>query len=56
MIICALMDSDPVKNKFIQAMRGITSTVTVVSAKSGPDQQAMTATSVASLSLEPPSM
>ena len=50
------MDSDPVKNEFIQAMRGITSTVTVVSAKSGPDQQVMTATSVASLSLEPPSM
>ena len=50
------MDSDPVKNEFIQAMRGITSTVTVVSAKNGSDQQAMTATSVASLSLEPPSM
>ena len=56
MIICALMASDPVKNEFIQAMRGITSTVTVVSAKNGSDQQAMTATSVASLSLEPPSM
>jgi flavin reductase (DIM6/NTAB) family NADH-FMN oxidoreductase RutF len=50
------MDSDPVKSEFIQAMRGITSTVTVVSAKSGSSQQAMTATSVASLSLEPPSM
>jgi len=50
------MDSDPVKSEFIQAMRGITSTVTVVSAKRGSSQQAMTATSVASLSLEPPSM
>ena len=50
------MDSDPVKSEFIQAMRGITSTVTVVSAKSGSSQQAMTAPSVASLSLEPPSM
>ncbi len=50
------MDSDPVKSEFTQAMRGITSTVTVVSAKSGSSQQAMTATSVASLSLEPPSM
>lgn len=50
------MDSDPVKSEFIQAMRGITSTVTVVSARSGSSQQAMTATSVASLSLEPPSM
>ena len=50
------MDSDPVKSEFIQAMRGITSTVTVVSARRGSSQQAMTATSVASLSLEPPSM
>ena len=56
MIICAPMDLDPVKSEFIKAMRGITSTVTVISAKSSSSQQAMTATSVASLSLEPPSM
>ena len=50
------MDSDPVKKEFLQAMRGITSTVTVVSAKDGENKQAMTATSVVSLSLDPPTM
>ena len=50
------MDPDPVKEEFLQAMRGITSTVTVVSAKDGEKKQAMTATSVASLSLDPPTM
>ena len=56
MIICRTMDPEPVKKEFLQAMRGITSTVTVVSAKNGENKQAMTATSVASLSLDPPSM
>ena len=56
MLICRNMDPDPVKKEFLQAMRGITSTVTVVSAKDGENKQAMTATSVASLSLDPPTM
>ena len=56
MIICRTMDPEPIKKEFLQAMRGITSTVTVVSAKNGENKQAMTATSVASLSLDPPSM
>ena len=56
MLICRNMDLDPVKKEFLQAMRGIISTVTVVSAKDGENKQAMTATSVASLSLDPPTM
>jgi len=56
MIFCRTMDPEPIKKEFLQAMRGITSTVTVVSAKNGENKQAMTATSVASLSIEPPSM
>jgi len=50
------MDPDPVDKEFLRAMRGITSTVTVISAKDGENKQAMTATSVASLSLDPPTM
>ena len=56
MIFCRTMDAELVKKEFLQAMRGITSTVTVVSAKNGENKQAMTATSVASLSIDPPSM
>ena len=56
MLICRNMDPDPVKKEFLQAMRGITSTVTVISAKDGENKQAMTATSVVSLSLDPPTM
>ena len=56
MIICRTMDPEPVKKEFLQAMRGITSTVTVVSVNNGENKQAMTATSVTSLSLDPPSM
>ena len=56
MLICRNMDLDPVKKEFLLAMRGITSTVTVVSAKDGENKQAMTATSVVSLSLDPPTM
>ena len=37
-------------------MRGIAATVSVISSRDNLDKQAMTATSVASLSLEPPSM
>jgi len=50
------MDLDPVKKEFLLAMRGITSTVTVISAKDGENKQAMTATSVVSLSLDPPTI
>ena len=50
------MDPDPVNKEFLRAMRGITSTVTVLSAKDGTSKEAMTATSVASLSLYPPTM
>ena len=56
MLICRNMDLDPVNKEFLRAMRGITSTVTVISAKDGENKQAMTATSVASLSLDPPTM
>ena len=50
------MDPDPVNKEFLRAMRGITSTVTVLSARDGESKEAMTATSVASLSLDPPTM
>ena len=56
MLICRNMDLDPVKKEFLLAMRGITSTVTVISAKDGENKQAMTATSVVSLSLDPPTI
>ena len=56
MIICRNMDPDPVNKDFLRAMRGITSTVTVLSARDGESKEAMTATSVASLSLDPPTM
>jgi flavin reductase (DIM6/NTAB) family NADH-FMN oxidoreductase RutF len=50
------MDPDTVNKEFLGAMRGITSTVTVISAKDGKSEEAMTATSVVSLSLDPPTM
>ena len=56
MIICRNMDPDPDNKEFLRAMRGITSTVTVLSARDGESKEAMTATSVASLSLDPPTM
>lgn len=56
MIICGVMDPDPLKKEYLQAMRGITSTVTVISAANGLKKHAMTATSVTSLSLNPPSI
>tara|TARA_Y100001970_G_scaffold102940_1_gene129224 strand:+ start:31052 stop:31528 length:477 start_codon:yes stop_codon:yes gene_type:complete len=43
-------------SEFLSAMRGFTSTVTVISSKSSSIRLAMTATSVCSLSLDPPSM
>ena len=56
MVICESVSSPSAKKDFLQAMRGIAATVTVISSKKGSNQQAMTATSVTSLSLEPPSM
>ncbi len=56
MVICDSVNSPSAEKDFLLAMRGITSTVTVISAKKGSEQQAMTASSVVSLSLEPPSM
>ena len=50
-----MVDSDLTKN-FLTSMRGVTSTVTVISAYSNQERHAMTATSVTSLSLNPPSM
>ncbi len=50
-----MVDSDLTKN-FLTTMRGVTSTVTVISACSIQERHAMTATSVTSLSLDPPSM
>ena len=50
------MDNSKVQEDFLMAMRGITSTVNVISAKLNEERHAMTATSVASLSLSPPAM
>ena len=50
------MDNYKIKEDFLIAMRGITSTVNVISAKLNDERHAMTATSVASLSLNPPAM
>ena len=50
------MDNTKVQEDFLMAMRGATSTVNVISAKLNEERHAMTATSVASLSLSPPAM
>src|SRR6056300_224833 len=50
-----MQDSD-IKQNFLKSMRGITSTVNVISASANGQRHAMTATSVTSLSLDPPSM
>ena len=50
-----MQDSD-IKQNFLKSMRGITSTVNVISASADGQRHAMTATSVTSLSLDPPSM
>ena len=50
------MENSDLKKNFIQAMRGIASTVSVISAKTDDIRHAMTAISVVSLSVEPPSM
>ena len=45
-----------INTDFLEAMRKMTSTVTVIASREGDTQYAMTATSVVSLTLEPPSM
>ena len=50
------MKEPDLKKNFLTTMRGVASTVCVVSAKDQGERHAMTATSVTSLSMEPPSM
>ncbi len=50
------MAFNSLQSNFLEAMRNYTSTVAVLSAEHNGVKQAMTATSVTSLSLEPPSM
>ena len=45
-----------INTDFLEAMMKMTSSVTVIASKEGDSQYAMTATSVVSLTLEPPSM
>ena len=45
-----------INTDFLEAMRKMTSTVSVVASKKDNTRYAMTATSVVSLTLEPPSM
>ena len=47
---------EDLKKSYINAMRGVTSTVSIISAKADGERHAMTATSVTSLSLDPPAM
>ena len=50
------MEDPLLKKSFLKSMRGIASTVSVISAKQGEERHAMTATSFNSLSMDPPSM
>ena len=50
------MGNSKVQEDFLTTMRSITSTVNVITATNDYEKHAMTATSVASLSLEPPAM
>ena len=45
-----------IQQEFIEAMRGIAATVSVISSQNDTTRQAMTASAVTSLSLNPPSM
>ena len=47
---------EDLKKSYINAMRSVTSTVSIISAKEDGERHAMTATSVTSLSLDPPAM
>ena len=50
------MQNSDIKQNFLASMRAVTSTVNVISASHEGERHAMTATSVTSLSLDPPSM
>ena len=50
------MEDLVLKKSFLKSMRGIASTVGVISAKSDEERHAMTATSFNSLSMDPPTM
>ena len=50
------MQNSDLKKTFLASMRAVTSTVNVISASHEGERHAMTATSVTSLSLDPPSM
>tara|TARA_B110000014_G_C20120512_1_gene593581 strand:- start:2910 stop:3389 length:480 start_codon:yes stop_codon:yes gene_type:complete len=50
------MDNSKFQEDFLIAMRGVISTVNIISAKAKEQRHAMTATSVTSLSLSPPAM
>ena len=50
------MNDSELKKEFLDSMRGVASTVNVISSKYEDKQHAMTASSVVSLSLYPPSM
>ena len=50
------MSQESLEKEYICAMRGLTSTVNVLSAERNGVKKAMTATAVTSLSLDPPSM
>ena len=50
------MQNSDLKKTFLASMRAVTSTVNVISASLEGERHAMTATSVTSLSLDPPSM
>ena len=50
------MKNSDLKKTFLDSMRAVTSTVNVISASREGERHAMTATSVTSLSLDPPSM
>lgn len=49
-------DDSALQDAFRQAMRRVASTVSIVSAQSGEERHGTTATSVASISMEPPSL
>ena len=50
------MENLELKKSFLTSMRGITSTVCVISAKMNDAKHAMTATSAVSISIDPPTM
>ena len=51
-----MSSSEPLKNQMMQSMRRLASSVAVVSSTNGQERHAMAATSVTSLSMDPPSL